>query len=64
MKDLNFKLTEEEAQIVINGLATLPFKDSYLVIQKIQAQYNEEAAAEKTAESKNEVLTEEESKDK
>lgn len=37
---LSFELTQNEANIIIEGLGCLPFKDVYKIIEKIHVQAN------------------------
>lgn len=58
-------LDEKEAQTLIDGLVNLPFKNSYVLIQKIQNEYkkseNEKQPQEQTQEQE-QVLVEENNK--
>lgn len=52
MKELTFKLTIEEANLILEGLGTLPFKTVFALIGKIQQQaaeqLNENGQAQET----------------
>lgn len=54
MKELTFKLTVDEANLVLEGLGTLPFKTVFALIGKIQtqaaAQLGENGQMKETAE--------------
>jgi hypothetical protein len=54
MKDINFNLTTDEANIVMEALGNLPFVKVYNIIGKIQAQ-----ASEQLNSSENQILTQE-----
>lgn len=53
MKELTFKLTIEEANLVLEGLGTMPFKTVFALIGKIQNQaadqLNENGQAQETS---------------
>ena len=50
----NLNLTEQEIQLLINGLGELPAKESYSVLNKILTQYKEQTKKEEPKESKTE----------
>ena len=52
--EYEFKFTQEEAQILVDGLSELPIKHGIAVLQKLQTQFNKQKEA-----SEEEVLTEE-----
>lgn len=60
MKELDFKLTQEEVQETVNALSTRPFNQVYGIISKIQSQYQSQTETESTGDSKEEVLNESE----
>lgn len=53
--EYEFRFTQEEAQIIVNGLSELPIKQGIAVLQKLQNQFNKQ----KETLEKEEVLTEE-----
>ena len=52
--EYEFKFTQEEAQILVDGLSELPIKHGIAVLQKLQTQFNKQKEI-----SEEEVLTEE-----
>ena len=52
--EYEFKFTQEEAQILVDGLSELPIKQGIAVLQKLQTQFNKQKET-----SEEEVLTEE-----
>ena len=52
--EYEFKFTQEEAQILVDGLSELPIKQCIAVLQKLQTQFNKQKEI-----SEEEVLTEE-----
>ena len=52
--EYEFKFTQEEAQVLVDGLSELPIKQGIAVLQKLQAQFNKQKET-----SEEEVLTEE-----
>lgn len=54
MLTINLKLTEDEIQMLINGLGELPAKQSYSILNKILNQYKEQTKKEEPKESKKE----------
>lgn len=52
--EYEFKFTQEEAQILVDGLSELPIKQGIAVLQKLQTQFNKQKET-----SKEEVLIEE-----
>ena len=54
--EFTFKFTEQEANLVLQGLGELPAKTSMSIINKIQIQAKEQMDSTKTVES--EILTE------
>lgn len=61
MKELTFKLTIEEANLVLEGLGTMPFKTVFALIGKIQnqaaAQLNENGMPAENNEPKTPAIT-------
>lgn len=51
MKEYTFVFTEEEANIILSGLAELPFKVANGVVAKIQEQAAEQLEAQEEPES-------------
>ena len=52
--EYEFKFTQEEAQVLVDGLSELPIKHGIAVLQKLQTQFNKQKEI-----SEEEVLTEE-----
>ena len=40
--EYEFKFTQEEAQILVDGLSELPIKQGIAVLQKLQTQFNKQ----------------------
>ena len=53
--EYEFKFTQEEAQVLVDGLSELPIKQGIAVLQKLQTQFNKQ----KETYEEEEVLTEE-----
>ena len=61
MKELTFKLTVDETNLILEGLGTMPFKTVFALIGKIQnqaaAQLNENGKPEENGELKTPATT-------
>lgn len=61
MKELTFKLTIEEANLILEGLGTMPFKTVFALIGKIQnqaaAQLNENGMPAENSEPQAPAIT-------
>lgn len=57
-KEYDFKFNEREANLILNGLAELPYKSSFGLVEKLRNQYVSQAQTESN-EEQDEVLNEE-----
>jgi hypothetical protein len=57
-KEYDFKFTENEANLILNGLAELPYKITFSIVEKLRNQYTSQVQNKQYEEEQDEVLSE------